>query len=110
MLIVFSKTFLGHFGLFYQQAQSVLLILTVGFSIGASVQPATAIIAYSGNEAVLLKISVTELTLIIVLGIIGTYFWGYVGTAIATAFTIIVKALAFHIAAYRKVGIKTFII
>lgn len=110
VLILFSKQFLGHFGFIYQQAGKALIILIVGFSIGATCQPATAILAYSGHETTLLKITIMEFILIIVSAIIATYFWGYVGTAVATSLTIAAKALLFHTAAYRKVGVRTFII
>lgn len=109
-LIIFAQQLLAHFGTFYQQAEQALIILTVGFSIGSTCQPATAVMAYSGNETFLLKITITELILMIVLTILATYIWGYIGAAYATSITIIIKALLFHTSSYRQVGVKTYTI
>ena len=109
-IFYYSNTLLGHFGPIYIQAKRPLLIATIGFMVAGFSQAATSIIAYSGYEKLLLQISIIECGLLLMLGIILTYFLGITGTAIASSAVMIFKSFVFHIESYRKFGIKTFYI
>jgi O-antigen/teichoic acid export membrane protein len=109
-ILIFSQQLLHHFGTVYLQANHALIILTVGFMAAAYAPAASTLIAYSGNEKLLLDISLIELGLIILLGIVLTYFWGYTGTALATSLTFFSKTLIFHIETYRRLGIASFLL
>jgi len=110
IILHYSKTLLHHFGVSYVQASPVLNILIIGFMFGACAQPAKNILAYSGHEISLLYISVFELSFMILLCSISTYLFDIKGLACATAFIIITRTLLFHIAVYRKLKFKAFVI
>lgn len=109
-ILIFSKPLLFHFGSDYLQANSSLVILTLGYMAAAYAPAASMVIAYSGNEKRLLDITLIELGFLIIVGVILTYFWGYTGTALATSLTFFLKTLMFHIETYRKLGIATFVL
>lgn len=110
VILMFSNQLLSHFGHIYLQAEQTLVILTVAYMIAGFSQSATTLITYSGQEKLLLKISILEIIVLIVSGIIMTYLYDITGTAIATLLAMLFKACIFHTQAYRKVGIITFAI
>lgn len=107
-ILCFSKALLLHFGGIYLEAETALLILVFGFMIGAYAHAATAVLAYGGYEKILLRVSIIEFTVFIILGIVLTYCFGIIGTAIATMLTMVLKTVLFNSAVYRAVQIKAY--
>ena len=107
-IYVYSKTLLLHFGPTYLQSESALHILTIGFIINAYSQAATTVLGYAGHEKSLLTISIVELSTLLVLCIVLTYYFGIIGTATATALILTCKTIAGHVMTYRNTGIKTY--
>lgn len=109
-IYAFSKTLLLHFGTIYVQADSILHILIIGFVANAYSQAATTVITYAGYEKVMLIISIVVLVVLFAFCIIMTYFFGILGTAIATSLTLVGRAFICHVIAYRKTHIKTYLV
>ncbi|GEM_PF-2159638 len=109
-IYAFSKTLLRHFGLIYLQADPILHILIIGFIINAYSQAATTVITYAGYEKIMLTISIIQLVSLLVFCVIMTYFFGILGTAIATSLTLVGKTITCHLMAYRKTHIKTYLV
>jgi O-antigen/teichoic acid export membrane protein len=110
LIFSFSKLLLLHFGTVYAEAEPALRILVVAFMLIAYSKSAAVVLTYSDHEADLLKISAVDLALLIVLGIILTYYDGIVGTAIATTISVGVKFIVLNISVYRRLKIKTFVV
>lgn len=108
-IIIFSKTLLSYFGPLYFEADVALKILTLGFMATTFSQPASLFIVYSGNESMALQVSIVELAIILVAGIILTYFFGIVGTAMATSLSILIKTIYFHVQVYAKLKVRAFV-
>ena len=107
---VFSTKLLAHFGPIYLQAESVLHILIIGFIAIAYSQAATTMLTYAGYEKIMLNISIAALFTLLVLCPIMTYFYGILGTATATSFTLVCRAFICHMTAYRETHIKTYLV
>ncbi|MDP1614340.1 MAG: hypothetical protein Q8L68_00935 [Methylococcales bacterium] len=108
VIFLFSKALLLHFGGIYLEAESVLLILVFGFMVGAYAHAATAVLAYGGYETLLLRVSIIELTVFMILGIVLTYCFGIIGTALATTLTMVLKTVLFNSVVYRAAQIKAY--
>lgn len=108
-ILLCSRTLLAYFGPIYTEAQMPLIIVTIGFMVGGYAQAGVMLIAYSGNEKIALRISIIELTALIIPGIILTYMFGITGTAYATSLAIITKTILFHVECYNKLRIRSFI-
>jgi O-antigen/teichoic acid export membrane protein len=109
-IFMFSKTLLHHLGVNYIQVAYVLHILIIGFIMGAIAEPAKTVLAYSGNESATLIISFVEISTIIILGSILTYYFNIVGTAIATTITITLRALLYQIQTYRLTRVRAMLL
>lgn len=93
LINVFSAGIFSFFGdQFAHSAQIALLILSVGYFIGVVCKPAVLLLAYSGNEKILLKTTTIELCTILILGFILTYFYAIEGAALAETISLIVKS------------------
>lgn len=93
LLIIFSKTLLGHFGRDYINSAPALIILLIGFCLGGYLKTANSFLMYSGLESILAKITIFEFTYIIITGIPLIYFFGLIGAALSTITTIIISGM-----------------
>lgn len=106
-IIMFSDSLLLHFGEAYLQAKPCLILLAIAFMIAGYSQAATTVIAFSGHESLLLKISIYEILVLIILGIPLTYLFSINGTAIATLGAMVFKAGIFHHQSYHRLNLNT---
>ena len=109
LLIYFGKDILRTFGADYSTPalSEALIILLLGYYIGTFGQLANRLLALSGNEVWLIYITIVELTLIVVLGVMLTIKYNVTGMVIAETITIIFKVLFYIIVSYLKTGVKT---
>jgi O-antigen/teichoic acid export membrane protein len=94
LLNIFSKQLFLLFGDHFSGSVEVtFLILSVGFCVGALLSPAVYILSYSGNERLVTKVTFIEFAVLIVLGVVLTYYFGIEGTAVACVTAILVKSV-----------------
>lgn len=110
LILVYSKTLLYYFGMFYLQATPIVNILLFGCMIGSFSFGPISMLIYGGYESLILKISICELIAILLLGSILTYLFGPVGTAVATSTVLVCKTVILHVSVYRQTKIKTYLL
>lgn len=106
ILVVFGKPILAVFGSAYVHVYPVLLMSTLGILVICLTTPSTMLLAYSGNEKILMKVNTLELILLVVSGVVLTYFFSIMGMAVATLIAGGIKSTLFTIQCYQKTGIK----
>ena len=85
VLIVFGNIFLLHFGKAYSVAHTALTLVVLGNYIGIMQKSPTFLLIYSGQEHLILRISIVQIILLLVTGIPLAYFYNLNGMAVATA-------------------------
>lgn len=106
LLVFFSHRILQVFGNDYVTAQPALIIMLIGYYIGALCSSSIRLLVYSGNENTVLIIAIVEALVLVVLGIVFTLFWGIVGMALATCMSILVKSICATIMVKVKLKLK----
>lgn len=108
-IIAFNQTLLSHFGPDYTNASTALIILVLGYAFRAIVaNPCMPLLTFGGHERTLATSAILEAVTLVILGLILTYYYGIVGTSMATAIALVVKALIFYITVRKKMAIKPF--
>ncbi|MEQ9115954.1 MAG: polysaccharide biosynthesis C-terminal domain-containing protein [Rickettsiales bacterium] len=108
VVMCFGKSILGTFGKdFYSEKSYIILGIVSGaytmFSVGRS---SLSMIAYTGHEGSLIKVTIWELGILLVLGTILTKMYGIYGIAIAMFVSLLVKlVVAIHLVR-SKTGYK----
>ncbi|MCP4180993.1 MAG: oligosaccharide flippase family protein, partial [bacterium] len=104
-MLLFSRTFLSFFGKEYNSAYTSFIIICISYYIAAIFIPTGKILTYTDTGRQL-KISVLELCTAIVLGVIGTVFYGLPGLSIAIMISILIKSILTFFSIKRKIPIK----
>jgi O-antigen/teichoic acid export membrane protein len=78
-----GATVLRLFGPGFEHGYPVLLILTLGQLVGAFVGPVAHLLNMTGHHVVTAGVQTASAVLAVVLGLIFTWIWGSVGTAVA---------------------------
>jgi O-antigen/teichoic acid export membrane protein len=104
IIIIFRATILSSFSAHYvtTQTELTMIILALGCFLGSFSKPAIFLLAYAGGEKQLINLSIIEFASLLILGVPLTLWLGIVGTAIATAGSILIKSLQVLIAS-RKI-------
>jgi len=108
-LLTVVNNLLLHYGSVYLEAKPTFLVLLLDFSITALSWPATSILAYAGFESSLLKLSVLQLVIILVLGIVLTHLFGIIGTATAMTCATLFTTFTSHITLYRTTKVRAYV-
>lgn len=94
IIIYWRAEILALFGPAFVEAKLSLIILSLGVSVLGLTRVARALLTFSGNELVVLGISVISLLLLVLLGIPATILYGLEGMAIVVALSCIFQGLA----------------
>lgn len=108
-LVLFADFILGLFGTPYRAAYAALLVLLVGQAFNTFCGSVGVYMNMSGKEKLMQRIFVAALVLNIVLNFLLIPEYGMVGTAAATAISMIAWNVAGAWVVYKKDGVKTFI-
>jgi O-antigen/teichoic acid export membrane protein len=106
LLIIFGHECLAIFGKNYVHVYPVLVISIVGMIFISCATSATILLSYSGGEKILLVINICELIVLIIAGVLLTWWLGIIGTAIATLIAGLTKSILFLTQTYRFTKIK----
>ena len=88
VLLILSSYLLQFFGEEYMGAAYLLYVLLIGQLVNVSTGSVSLLLNMTGHQKILMKISIISAVINIVLNILFFYFWGLIGVAIATTFTI----------------------
>jgi glutamate:GABA antiporter len=105
ILLTFSKTLLLFFGEGYSSAEIPFIILCFTYYIASIFVPAGKILTFVETD-LQLKINLIELVIVVVLGVLLTWFWGLTGIAVSVLISIIFKSLLTYIILKRKLPIN----
>ncbi len=92
LIVIFSESLLSLFGPDYPQAQIPLIVLCLGYFLGSSSSSNARILMFVDSRMIL-RINVFELTLLIISGIILTYFFGLIGMSFSVLISSTIKAV-----------------
>ena len=106
IIFVFALHFLHYFGEGYEVGERALLIAASGFFIGTFAKSPILLLIYAGYERLLIYVTLTELTLLLVLGSLFAYYWGINGVATATFIAITVKTIMAYLFSKSKIKIE----
>ncbi|MCP4179814.1 MAG: amino acid permease [bacterium] len=107
LLLVFSETLLLFFGKGYNSAEIPFIILCFTYYIASVFVPAGKVLTFV-ETGLQFKVSVIELIIVIILGVVFTWFWGLTGIAVSVMISILFKSLCTYIILKRKLPIKPF--
>lgn len=97
LLVVFGYEVLGLFGALYREAYLPLLVLVAGQAVNVSVGSVGFLLTMTGHEKQQLRILLKTLVVNLVLNIPAIYFFGILGAAAATSFSIALRnILSWH--------------
>ncbi|WP_133129707.1 polysaccharide biosynthesis C-terminal domain-containing protein [Legionella yabuuchiae] len=106
LIIFFGKSILAYFGPQYVQVYSELIVLIVATACSCLARIAPSLLVYAGYESIVLRWSIIELGLMVVLTMPATYWFDIKGTAFATAFVLILKPFFTILIARKKLGLR----
>jgi O-antigen/teichoic acid export membrane protein len=107
VLIYFENQLLLFFGPNYLKAGMVVTILTIGYAVSGYTQMSVILLIMAGYETLVLKGTVLELITALILLIPATYYYGIIGTASVTSFSIIVKSSCYVMITRKKLGLHS---
>ncbi len=102
-----GKYILLFWGSEFSSAYIILLILAAGQFVNISTGPAGYILTMCGKEKVHSKISIISVCVNVILNIVLISYYGAIGAAIATAFTVSMENVFKSILAKKLIGINT---
>lgn len=91
LILLFSKQLLGIFGDEFVQARFALIILAVGQYFSVVTGPVYFLLNMTGHEKVLKNIVIFTAITTIILTLILTNYYGFIGAAISTAFGLVLQ-------------------
>jgi O-antigen/teichoic acid export membrane protein len=109
IILFFGKWILSFFGPAFVQGQKALIIICIGQFIGIAFGPGSNFSVTTKNERLTIIFALVKMAVIILLNMIFTPIWGIVGTAIATAASIIVGNAGMYLTIKKRTGISTWI-
>ena len=105
ILLTFSEDLLLLFGKGYNSAEIPFIILCFTYYIASVFVPAGKVLTFV-ETGIQFKVSVMELIIVVVLGVIFTWFWGLTGIAVSVLISILFKSLMTYIILKRKLPIN----
>jgi O-antigen/teichoic acid export membrane protein len=109
IIVFFGKWILSFFGPAFVNGQNALIIICIGQLIGIAFGPGGNFLVTTKNERLTIIFALVRMAVIILLNSILTPVWGIVGTAIATAASIIIGNAGIYITIKKRTGISTWI-
>ncbi|MDX2347097.1 MAG: oligosaccharide flippase family protein [Legionella sp.] len=106
-LIAFENQLLRLFGPSYLNAKTIVPILAVGYSVACYTRMSIVLLIMGGYEKIVLQSAVIEFLTMLILLIPSTYYYGIIGTAVATSIVITLKGIFCAVIAQRKLGMQT---
>ena len=108
LLIVFlSNYLLSLFGKDFTQAQIPLIVLSFAYFIGATCLSNAKILMFMDSKIILL-INVSELIILIVSGVVLTYFYGLIGMSFSVLISSLAKTIIMFIKVKERLPIKPY--
>ena len=107
LIVFFSERLLAHFGPGYIYANSALTILTVGACFATMSSIARLLLVYTGFERLVLMLNTAEVVFLFLLVIPATYFFDITGTALSTAFVMVIKPFVSVYFVRKKLGLRS---
>ncbi len=105
-VIVFSDPLLKSFSDPYRIAGKPLIILAVCYFLGGLSRSAVTLLAFSKNERVLLVVSTIELIASALACLVGTLYFGLLGTAVGAGSVIVIKSFYLMHVAKKRLGVS----
>ncbi len=102
LILVFSKYIINFLGIDYKIGIQLLVIMSVAQMFSAWIGPVGSFLLMTGNEKINKNVSLTIAGLFIFFNIILVYFYGILGSAIATSLVIVIKNIIFVVIVKRK--------
>lgn len=100
---IFPKELVGLFGSYFSpEIKTPLLIFSLGYFSFTLSKPCALILAFSGHEKKLVSQSMLELGMLILFGLILTYYFGITGMATATTISLYYRALAGYVSVMKN--------
>lgn len=106
LIVFFANSLLSYFGPEYVKAERELIILSIASGIACIGHIAPVLLVFAGYENKVLKWSIVELLLMLILVFPATYFFDIYGTAVATAAVMLIKPFATILEARKKLGLR----
>ncbi len=107
MIIVFSNFLLKQFGPMYTQVQTPLIILCIGYFFGATSLANAKVLMYLDSKKIM-QINILEAVILIVLGIILTFFFGLIGMSFSVMISSTSKAVIMYYYVKKKLPVKPY--
>lgn len=107
-IMIFGKKILSTFGSSYVSVAIPLMILTLANFIGTWTKPAATLLAYSNHEKRLLTIVLFQLSLIIILCSLATYFFGIIGIVCALLIVMVISTFLLNLSVNKLLPISAF--
>jgi O-antigen/teichoic acid export membrane protein len=106
VLVVFGQPLLSLFGENFVSGYPLLLILSVGLLVRASIGPAETLLAMAGQQRICAVVYTGAFALNVVLNFKLIPIFGLVGAASATATALVVETVALYFITSRRLGIR----
>lgn len=110
LITIFSNDIINMINKEFSSGTIVLIILAIGQLINASCGPVGLLLNMTGNESVLMRVTLSMLVLTVILNIIFIYHFSILGAAIATAMAIGIKNIILVAIAKKRLNITPFYI
>jgi O-antigen/teichoic acid export membrane protein len=108
-IVIFSKWIMALFGPGFEDGQTALIIIATGQIINIAFGPVGNIALMTGNQRFNITFTSINIFVNIILNLILTPKLGITGTAIATAFTLVIWNTGMFLTIRKKTGIATWI-
>ncbi len=110
LILYFAHPLLFNFGPRYVAAVPALMILTFGTCLASICHISSVLLAFGGEESILLKVAYLELGMLLILLWPATHFYGITGTAVATVIAMLSKAFVGTFYVRRIFGVRPILI
>ena len=107
IIILFSNFFLSLFDPMYTVVQIPLIVLSIGYFLGAAAFSNARILIFLDSKKAL-YINITELTILVITSFTFTYFFGVLGMTFAVLISISTKTSLMYLCVKKRIPIKPF--
>ena len=107
IIVIFSYSLLAQFGPMYTHVQAPLIILCTGYLIGATALANARILMFIDSKLTLI-LNITQVGLLVVFGIVLTYFFGLIGMSLSVLIASTCNTIIMYYFVNKKIPIKPF--
>ena len=107
VIVFFFNALLSLFGPGYDQAQLPLIILSAGYLLGASAMANARILMFLDSKTILI-INVSEIIILIISGVLLTYYFGLIGMSCSVLISISAKTALMFYQLKKRLPIKPY--